>query len=214
MDGQILRVGIVRGPFGNVASVVNAFRYLGSEPALIQGPQDVTHVSHLVLPGVGSFSTAMAFLETADLVESIQKHAAAGNAVLGICLGCQLLVEAGTEGGSRAGLGLIPGEVRPLAERAIGLPLPHTGWNYVSSTSRAVHEMGMATDYYFFNHEFYVRPSEPENVVATTEYGEHIPVAVSRENVWGVQFHPEKSQVAGLSILRAFTNGGFSGASL
>lgn len=207
-------MGIIRGPFGNVTSVLNAFRYLGSEPALIQEPRDFAGVSHLVLPGVGSFSAAMAFLEAAYLVEPIQRHAEAGDAVLGICLGCQLLMESGTEGGYRTGLGLIPGEVRPLAERAIGLPLPHTGWNYVSSSSLAVHVMGMATDYYFFNHEFFINPSEPENVVATTEYGGHIPVAVSRENVWGVQFHPEKSQVAGLSILRTFANGESPGASL
>ena len=214
MGGQILRVGIIRGPFGNVTSVLNAFRYLGSEPVLIQDRRDFVGVSHLVLPGVGSFSAAMAFLEASDLVEPIQRHAKLGDAVLGICLGCQILMESGTEGGCRPGLGLIPGAVRPLAERAIGLPLPHTGWNYVSSSSLALHVMGMAADYYFFNHEFFINPSEPETVVATTRYGEHIPVAVSRGNVWGVQFHPEKSQVAGLSILRAFANGGSPGASL
>lgn len=204
-----MRVGIVRGPFGNVASVVNAFRFLGEDVDLLEDADQIPLFSHLVLPGVGSFAVAMDFLEAAGLVEPIRSHVAAGGPLLGICLGCQLLMDEGQEGGARTGLGLIAGQVVPLADRADGLPLPHTGWNLVTPTASGSGDASpIPAGYYYFNHEFIVEPRDQADTVATVDYGATVPVAVMSGSVLGLQFHPEKSQALGLRILQEFIHRG------
>lgn len=199
-----LKVGILRGPFGNVTSITNAFEYLGADVYKISEPGDLHGISHVVIPGVGSFSAAMDFLRAADLEGPIRDHAGEGRPLLGICLGCQLLMEFGSEGGRRAGLGLIKGGVLPLSRVVEGVRIPHTGWNFVSATNPTTPCPRVEAGYYYFNHEFVAQPENRSNVLATTDYGGTIPAALTSGSTLGLQFHPEKSHVLGLNLLKSF----------
>ena len=196
-------LGVLRGLAGNFASLDFALKRLGLEPESVEQPTDIAQYSHLMLPGVGSFKSAMNYLNDRRLIEPIRDLVQEGQLnIMGICLGAQLLLTSGTEGGCRSGLDLIPGTVRHLGlhtkERT-----PHTGWNRVDFAQGAF-SAGNRSDYFYFNHNFFLDVVDVKAICASVEYGFCFPAMVRDKNVWGVQFHPEKSQDAGLEVLRLF----------
>lgn len=201
-----MKVGIIRGLGGNFFSVESALARCGAEVCYVTSKADMGPLSHLVLPGVGAFAPAIRRLETLGLVDAIKTHAEKGGSLLGICLGAQLLFDSGTEKGAAPGLGILKGGVQPLAEVVQGHRLPHTGWNWVTYEPAGLLESNdqPLDGYYYFNHEYYANPADETDVLAWTTYGCRIPVVFRRANVFGFQFHPEKSQELGLELLNVF----------
>ncbi len=187
---------------GNVRNVKKALDFLGIESVLTADPAVIQQAEGLVLPGVGAFAKAMAELNARDLVGVLQRQAAAGQPMLGICLGMQLLFDRSEEFGDSTGLGLLPGAVVAIPEKA-GLKVPHMGWD--TNTGKANNRFGQVFDQTatYFVHSFYVQTAA-KNIAATCEYGVTIPSVVQQNNVVGMQFHPEKSGRVGLNGLRAF----------
>ena len=170
-----------------------------------EDPADLGSATRIVLPGVGAFAEAMARLRARGLDEAMAEQVTGqGIPFLGICLGMQLLATRGTEVRETAGLGWIDGEVGLLDDRP-GERIPHIGWNDVEPTADSPLFQGIAPERdFYFVHSYVLRPSRPEDVAALTPYGGGFVSAVHRDNVFGVQFHPEKSQQAGFAILRNF----------
>jgi len=189
---------------GNRRSVEKAFAHVGARPVLTRDHDAVRAADGVVVPGVGAFPRAMRNLRELGLDELVRERAAAGVPVLGICLGMQLLFERSVELEPCEGLGLLRGGVRPLA--AGGLRVPHIGWNVVrfARASRLTAALPQEAAFYHV-HSFVADPADPEDVLGTAEYGERFASAVARENVYGVQFHPEKSSLLGLRLLASFS---------
>jgi len=181
-----------------------ALESLGWDPLLVSTPREITNASHLLLPGVGSFRAAMLRLKQGGLAEAIRGYAETGRPLLGICLGMQLLASWGVEGGGEEGLNLISGKVVAL-QKGPGIRIPHVGWNtvHLQSTHPLFDDTKNEVDYYFV-HSFAFEAEKKNQVYSETVYGVRFPSAVGRENVFGVQFHPEKSQKNGLQILDNF----------
>jgi len=195
------------GGFSNLRSVVGAIRRIDAEPRIIRRATDLGGARAVILPGAGSFKAFSESMVKGDWPAVISERARSGSAaVLGICLGLQVLMQAGEEGGSVAGLGLLAGESRRV--QSGGAPLPRIGWYEVETrTDRSVLFRSIASgmDFYFL-HTYCVDPSDRSVVVADSYYGERLAVAVEQGNVMGVQFHPEKSSLAGLRLLRNFVD--------
>ncbi|MCX6875845.1 MAG: imidazole glycerol phosphate synthase subunit HisH [Verrucomicrobia bacterium] len=191
---------------GNLRSVANALAALGLDPHVAGAPPDLTDATHLVLPGVGSFGDCMAELAARDLVEPIRQWVLAGKPYLGLCLGYQILFEASEESPGVAGLGLVRGTVRRFAE-APGLKIPHMGWNSVMPRRPEVgnwHGLG-AEPYFYFVHSYFPVPADPAVIAAETCYGaDTFAAAIELPQLLACQFHPEKSQDAGLRLIRNF----------
>ena len=185
---------------GNLASVDKAFRYLGIEASV---SNEIGNAEKLVIPGVGAFGAAMAQLW--PIRQQIQEFAARGNLILGICLGQQLLFDWSEEYGHHDGLGLISGSVRYL-QPADGLKIPHMGWNglNVLQENHALTAGIKPGSQVYFVHSLVTECADKKNIVATSNHGQEFAAIVAKGNVWGCQFHPEKSGVVGLEILRAF----------
>lgn len=183
----------------NLRSVEKAIEFLGFKCRV---QSDIAGASKLVIPGVGAFATAMARLQ--PIAQEIRDFAAKGNPLLGICLGQQLLFDSSEEFGSHEGLGLIPGRV-VYFNRAAGLKVPHIGWSPVSFRSGSKLGEGLHPgDRVYFVHSLYTVCENPEHVAAETTYGVEFASSVRRGNVFGTQFHPEKSGDVGLQVLRNF----------
>jgi glutamine amidotransferase len=195
-------VGIVDYGMGNRRSVEKAFYHVGARARLTGDLGTLRQAAALLVPGVGAFPTGMQRLRAHGLDELIQSGAAGGTPILGICLGMQLLFEASEELEPTSGLGLLPGRVTALATG--GLRVPHIGWNDVR-LERACPLMQAPAAFYHV-HSFAARPEDPEDIVATADYGERFATVVARGNVYGVQFHPEKSSLDGLALLAAFAD--------
>jgi imidazole glycerol-phosphate synthase subunit HisH len=191
----------------NLGSVCRAFRRLGADPLVTANPLDLQAASHIVLPGVGSFADCARNLREGGWIPAIQSQVREHHkAMLGVCVGMQLLADEGTEWGVHAGLGLVPGRVQRLDELGCTLRIPHVGWNELSVRGGQDHLLkGIAsgTDMYFV-HSFAMNPALADDVWATVDYGVPLPVVVGRGRVMGVQFHPEKSSKAGLKMLQNF----------
>lgn len=184
---------------GNLGSVCRAIRHLGFE-AVIR--PDVGEAEKLVIPGVGAFGSAMQRLGA--LAPDIRNHAIQGRPLLGICLGQQLLFEESEEFGRHEGLGLLPGKVKYFPGN-IGVKVPHVGWNeLVWTRQEGLGKGSVAGEQTYFVHSLVTECADPEDVAAKTNYGVEFASAVMRKNVWGTQFHPEKSGEVGLRILRNF----------
>lgn len=196
-------IGIIDVGIGNLGSLKSAVYELGFDVSLVETPAALGECDSVILPGVGSFSHGMQAIRNAALVEPLFAHVAAGKPTLGICLGMQLLFSKGEEGVECAGLGLMVGTVRRFAERP-SFQIPHVGWNDVSRVHQHPLWQGIkpGVDFYFV-HSYRVE-CEPMYVVGQTNYGEDFPSVVAKENVVGVQFHPEKSQRSGLRLLENF----------
>ncbi len=197
-------IGIVDYGMGNLRSVYNAFKYLGVTPKLVSHKDEFENISHLVIPGVGSFVQAMDNLSGRDLIEPIKTFAASKKPVLGICLGMQLLATVGHEPYECPGLDLIPGEVRKFEN--IDRRVPHVGWNSIELTQDHYLFEGIKknVDFYYV-HSYFFNPKESENVLGYCEYGTRFAAVVHSENIVGCQFHPEKSQKNGMKILENFS---------
>jgi imidazole glycerol-phosphate synthase subunit HisH len=197
------RVCVLDYGSGNVKSVANMLEYLRVEHIVSNSESAIGEATHLVLPGVGAFGTAMQMIRHSIPLPTVYAAVHVEHKpFLGICVGMQVLADSGNEFGVHQGLGWIPGSVRKLRDH--GLPIPHMGWNEVQATG-APGLLGEhpALDFYFL-HSFLFEAANPADVAAITTYGETFPSIVCRDNIVGVQFHPEKSQRAGLLLLGNF----------
>lgn len=196
-------IGLIDYERGNLRSVAKALEKEGAEVRLVHQPDQLAGVEAMVLPGVGAFGDCVAQLHRSGLWEPVQEWLAADRPFLGICLGYQMLFESSDESPGVAGLGHFRGKVRRFASDS--LKIPHMGWNTLRLRPDYPLWTGLEHDpYVFFVHSFYPEPDDPALVTASTEYGETFAAGIGRGNLAAVQFHPEKSQAAGLTILRNF----------
>lgn len=187
---------------GNLRSVEKALQTVGASVRLTSAPDEIRAADKVVLPGVGAFGDGMAGLRARGLPDVVREIAAAGTPLLGICLGMQLLFEQSEELGRHSGLGLLPGYVRLFDSRQV--KVPHTGWNQLWPARQSTLLHGVEPGAYtYFNHGLYC-VAEEEHTLAQTDYAIRYASVVGRGNLYGVQFHPEKSQRFGLTILRNF----------
>jgi len=206
---------------GNVKSVCNAFRHIGCEVQLSREPKAIEAAAGIVLPGVAAFGYAISAL--GSLAELIKKVAFGGKALLGICVGYQMLFDQSSEYGRHSGLGLVCGNVVPIPTGSPidstvrcppqGVPrtvdsrrtIPHMGWNLVKLPEEMDLFAGLGREkHFYFAHSFYADVTDPKAKIAFTDYGFDLPAAVQKENIYGTQFHPEKSGKAGLKVLKNF----------
>ena len=196
-------VTIVDYGSGNLRSVQKAFEHLGAVATITDDPEVVAAAERLVLPGVGAFGDAMRELRRRDLVAPIVAHVHADKPFFGICMGLQLLFETGWEGGRHAGLGLLAGDVMRF-DLPAGYKVPHMGWNTVAWRDGG-RTVGCGDgEHFYFVHSYHARPADETVVAAVTDYGGPFCAAVARGRLFATQFHPEKSQAAGLRLLQAF----------
>lgn len=195
---------IVDYGMGNLRSVQKGFEKVGRNALISRDPEQIRKAGRLVLPGVGAFPECMRNLSRLDLVEPVLEFIRSGRPFLGICLGLQLLFDESEEFGIHPGLKIVPGRVVGF-DKNMGLKIPHMGWNQVSFRQEAPIFRGIEDgSYFYFVHSFYVVPTEPSDTAGETDYGIKFTCAVARDNVFAVQFHPEKSQANGLKILTNF----------
>lgn len=188
---------------GNLRSVQKALERIGVEAEISDDPQRVSEARRVVLPGVGAFGDAMRELHARGLVEPIVAHVRADKPFFGICMGLQLLFETGWEGGENRGLGLLEGDVARF-DLPAGVKIPHMGWNTVTWRGSAIGDVPPAGDWYYFVHSYAARPRDRSVIAGVTDYGGEFCAAVARGRLFATQFHPEKSQEAGMRLLRAF----------
>ncbi len=201
-----MKVAVVNYGMGNLASVRRALEDVGAESYVAEHPAAVYEANRVVLPGVGAFAQGMRSLvdsgwfDALHVVVDLQRKP-----LLGICLGMQMLASSGEEGGPTRGLGFIPGRVARLDTLGCELRLPHVGWNEVcfKSNDEFLGRIPDGSDFYFV-HSYALVPEQPECVLATTSYGCEVASVVRKENIFGCQFHPEKSSKAGRQLLRNF----------
>ena len=189
---------------GNLRSVQKALEAVGASVRRTDDPREVLSGSRVVLPGVGAFGDFMAGLREKGLEDAVKEIANRGTPLLGICVGMQALFEIGEEMGDHEGLGLLRGTVVRFSD-SLSVKVPHTGWNQVEVKNPALLFDGIGNEsYVYFNHSYYCQPNDPADVIAETSYGLRYACAVRRDNLYGVQFHPEKSQAVGLRLLQNF----------
>ena len=208
-------VTLIDAGLGNLGSVIRAFGQVGAAVIRTSDPEAVASARIAVFPGQGAFGDTTDRVVDGPMGEALRALIARGAPFLGICLGMQLLFDGSDEAGGRRGLGLLPGRCKPFPTGMLEPPLegapadgprhhlkvPQMGWN----------EVRPAGDHYYFVHSYYVDAADPKDVMWTADYGEiTFPATVHRDNVLGCQFHPEKSQRAGLKFLRAFVLGGWT----
>ena len=196
-------IALVDYGVGNLRSVQKALLAVGAEVSLTADPEEVRRAEKVVLPGVGAFGDGMAGLNAGGFVDVLKEAWLEGKPLLGICLGMQLLFMSSEEAPGRPGLGFLPGVVRRFPASA--LKVPHTGWNQLHPVGvSALLEHLEDGSYAYFNHAYYCEPQEPSDALAVTDYGLRFASVIGRGRIFGVQFHPEKSQAVGLQILRNF----------
>lgn len=203
-------IAIVDCGIGNLRSIQKAFERVGHPSVIAQHPEQIGPAHAIVLPGQGAFRDCMAHLDDHALIEPVLEFIRSGRPYLGICLGLQLLMTESEEFGCHKGMNIIQGQVRRFASgltEAQGAPLkvPHMGWNQVFLTKRAPIFEGIPEGaYFYFAHSYYVAPLSEAVVAATTDYGVPFVSGIWHDNMFGVQFHPEKSQAQGLRLLKNF----------
>lgn len=209
-----MKVGVIDYGVGNLGSVLRAIEELRVTPVLVNRAVDMHATDCLILPGVGNFADCARMLAAGGwitaLLDEVQGYQ---RPLLGVCVGMQMLADSSTEGADNdlgtPGLGLIPGQVRHLSSLGCTLRVPHVGWNSIKRTNPEAHlfeGIPDGTDFYFV-HSYAFVPQASTDVLATTDYGVPVTAAIHRGNVWGAQFHPEKSSRAGLRLLRNFIEG-------
>ncbi|KAF0818890.1 Imidazole glycerol phosphate synthase amidotransferase subunit HisH [Bacillus sp. ZZV12-4809] len=201
-------IGIIDYGMGNLFSVSKALERLEVPYFLSENKLELLEADALILPGVGSFKDAMNILNSTGLADLVKEFADTGKPLLGICLGMQLLFESSEENGLTEGLQLLPGHVRRFpGATAEGetYKVPHMGWNRLEFLQGSPILKGLAEDYVYFVHSYFVDTDEKEVVISQSSYDVEVPAVVGRGNVFGMQFHPEKSSSLGMALLRNFT---------
>lgn len=207
-------VSIIDYGVGNLLSVARAFNYFGAEVNFVQNPEEILTADRLILPGVGAFSDGMKGLQETGLVDSLKEFTRSGKPFMGICLGMQMMLTQSFEFGTHPGLDMIEGEVLPIPKEGVdGKPhkIPHIGWNELKTTSEGapwentiLKGLDEKSSVYFV-HSFMVVSKNPSQHLAETLYNGHpICAVIQNENVYGCQFHPEKSGKTGLKIIENF----------
>jgi glutamine amidotransferase len=200
-------IAIVDYGVGNLKSIENAVKFHNNElaVAIVSEPDDLRKFSKIILPGVGAFGDAIRKVREKKFDLALVKEAKKGKPILGICLGMQLLATVSHEYGSHNGLNLIPGEVISFRTLQGDLRVPHMGWNDVHFLRKNTFVQGITngSDFYFV-HSYFFRAENPTHVLGITEYGLRFASMINRDNIFGVQFHPEKSQVTGLALVKNF----------
>jgi glutamine amidotransferase len=204
-------ITIVDYGMGNLRSVHKAVERVGYDAQVTADPEEVLNASKIILPGVGAFRDCMRNLEEFRLLEPVVKSIETGKPFLGICLGLQLLFEESDEFGLHKGMGILPGRVTRFPEDIQDpetnqpYPIPHMGWNTIKIKKEIPLFAGIENNsFFYFVHSYYALPQDPTDIAATTPYGIEFACAVQRDNIYAVQFHPEKSQEVGLRLLRNF----------
>ncbi len=203
-------VAIIEYGMGNLRSVANAVERLGFEAMIVHDPNELDQADKIILPGVGAFGDAMHNLRERGYLEALERNVIVDRKpFIGICLGMQLLATTGTEYGTHQGLGWIPGSVVRIECADQSLRIPHIGWNDVEIRNNNWLFTGIPDrSSFYFVHSYIVIPEDPEVIVGTTEYGIVFASALQQDNIAAVQFHPEKSQHAGLRVLKNFLTKG------
>jgi len=198
-------IAIIDYGMGNLRSVQKALECVGAEARIVKSPQEVLKADKLVLPGVGACRPAMERLTEHKLTGPIKEFVAAKKPFLGICLGYQLLFDSCTEGGFIKCLGILPGTVERFPDK---VKVPQMGWNTLQLTPNGKPVFAGIRDgaFVYFCHSYYAKPVDDKVVASWTDYGIRYASSVRSGNLWGVQFHPEKSQEVGLAILKSFVN--------
>ena len=202
-------IGIIDYGMGNLFSVSQALERLQVDYFISEKESELKKADALILPGVGAFKDAMAILNETGLASMIREYVGTGKPLLGICLGMQLLFEESEENGIHTGLSLLPGRVVRFSgktESDDAYKVPHMGWNRLQWVNPSPITANLEEDYAYFVHSYYVVTNQPENVIAKASYYEDVPAVVGKENVFGMQFHPEKSSQLGVELLRNFTS--------
>jgi len=199
-------IAIVDYGMGNLRSAQKGLEKAGHDAVITDEPAVIADADAVVLPGVGAFRDCFEGLCSRGLVDAVTAAAHSGRPFLGICVGLQLLFEESEEGGVSKGLGILPGRIVRFPEAAqTGLKVPHMGWNRIRPTTPSpLLEDTSASPYVYFVHSYYAKPMDDSLVLATCEYGLEFAAVVGRNNVFAVQFHPEKSQAEGIGILKRF----------
>ena len=197
-------ISIINYGLGNLGSILNILKYIGVEAMIIQTPEEILKAEKLILPGVGHFDTGMKQLEERGLKDAVLSRVLNDKVpILGICLGMQLLTNSSEEG-SLSGLSLINAETLRFPKNN-GLKVPHMGWNLVKPSVNSSLLKNITEDYkFYFVHSYYVNAHNPENAILKTFYGFEFDSAIQNGNIYGVQFHPEKSHKFGMQLLRNF----------
>ena len=198
-------VAIIDYGVGNLFSLKSSLKEIGAEAVVTSDEKVIAEADRIILPGVGAFEDAARKLRESGMAEVVKREAAAGKPMMGICLGMQLMFDVGYEYGVHEGLGLIKGSVRPIADVIpAGYKIPHIGWNLLKFRKESpLFKYIKEDDYVYFVHSYYAAECD-ESVIAVTEYGAELTAAVANGNVYGCQFHPEKSGEVGMKILKAF----------
>ena len=198
-------VAIIDYGVGNLFSLKSSLKEIGAEAVVTSDEKVIAEADRIILPGVGAFEDAARKLRETGMAEVVKREAAAGKPMMGICLGMQLMFDVGYEYGEHEGLGLIRGSVRPIADVIPeGYKIPHIGWNLLKFRKESpLFKYIKEDDYVYFVHSYYAAECD-ESVIAVTEYGAELTAAVANGNVYGCQFHPEKSGEVGMKILKAF----------
>jgi imidazole glycerol-phosphate synthase subunit HisH len=197
-------IAIVDYGAGNLRSVTNSLRYVGADVCVTDDPAKLADAEKIVLPGVGAFGAGMEALRKSGFIDPIIREADAGKPLIGICLGMQYLFDESEEMGTHAGLGLLPGRVVKFADDDVPR-IPHIGWNQLHFQREHPLFAGMADGgYAYFVHSYYVATDTDDVVLAKTDYGIQYASIVGKDNIVGIQCHPEKSQAVGLCFLQNF----------
>lgn len=198
-----MSVSVIDYGLGNLGSVANMFKRIGTEVRLISTPDEVAASDRVLLPGVGAFDHGMARLTETGLADALRDFAATERPFMGICLGMQLLLD-GSDEGELPGLGLIPGRTKRF-DAAPGLRVPHMGWNSISARRSDPLIAGVETgSRFYFVHSYRVVPARPDDTLAVTDYGGEFTSVMRAGSIMGAQFHPEKSHAFGMTLLTNF----------
>lgn len=196
-------IALVDYGIGNLRSVQKALLAVGAEVSLTSDPEEIRRADKVILPGVGAFGDGMLGLTAGGFIDVLREAWLKENPVLGICLGMQLLFDESEEAPQQPGLGYLAGRVRRFPDN--DLKVPHTGWNQLHPVGKiGLLDQLAGGSYAYFNHAYYCEPQDTEGTLATTDYGLSFASVVGRGRLFGVQFHPEKSQAVGMQILRNF----------
>ena len=197
-------IAIIDYGVGNLLSVAKALEHIGSEALITSRKEEFLEADGVILPGVGAFGDAMVSLRRLELLAPLKAYAKTGKPLLGICLGMQLLFSVSEEHGDHVGLGLIPGHVIRMRG---DYKIPQVGWNQLQFERQHPLVAGVeAGEFTYFVHSYLVTPIDPSVIVATTDYHQAIPAIVVKDNIVGMQFHPEKSSTTGLKLLSNFVS--------